>query len=76
MKEESSEQDIWWGPVKKPMTPDVSFTSICMRAYIAHFAPCFFLVQIAGVLRALEAKLSWDVEIGMLRHKLKYLNNL
>ncbi|KAB8206775.1 phosphoenolpyruvate carboxykinase-domain-containing protein [Aspergillus parasiticus] len=23
VKEESSEQDIWWGPVNKPMTPDV-----------------------------------------------------
>ena len=24
VKEESSEKDIWWGPVNKPMTPDVS----------------------------------------------------
>ena len=23
VKERSSEQDIWWGPVNKPMTPDV-----------------------------------------------------
>jgi hypothetical protein len=25
VKEPSSENDIWWGPVNKPMTPDVSF---------------------------------------------------
>lgn len=24
VKEESSENDVWWGPVNKPMTPDVS----------------------------------------------------
>lgn len=25
VKEDSSERDIWWGPVNKPMTPEVSF---------------------------------------------------
>ena len=24
VKEESSEKDVWWGPVNKPMTPEVS----------------------------------------------------
>jgi hypothetical protein len=24
VKEESSEKEVWWGPVNKPMTPDVS----------------------------------------------------
>lgn len=24
MKEEDSESDVWWGPVNKPMTPEVS----------------------------------------------------
>lgn len=24
VKEESSENEVWWGPVNKPMTPDVS----------------------------------------------------
>ena len=24
VKEEGSEKDVWWGPVNKPMTPDVS----------------------------------------------------
>jgi phosphoenolpyruvate carboxykinase (ATP) len=25
VQEPSSEKDIWWGPVNKPMTPEVSF---------------------------------------------------
>jgi ATP-dependent phosphoenolpyruvate carboxykinase len=24
VKEEGSEKDVWWGPVNKPMSPDVS----------------------------------------------------
>ena len=24
VQEESSEKDVWWGPVNKPMSPDVS----------------------------------------------------
>ena len=24
VKEEGSDSDVWWGPVNKPMTPDVS----------------------------------------------------
>ncbi|KAH0843999.1 hypothetical protein FOPE_09091 [Fonsecaea pedrosoi] len=27
VKEESSEKDVWWGPVNKPMTPEVSLLS-------------------------------------------------
>lgn len=34
VKEESSDKDIWWGPVNKPMTPEVSFT---LFAYVSHF---------------------------------------
>lgn len=26
VQEESSEKDVWWGPVNKPMTPQVSDT--------------------------------------------------
>lgn len=26
VKEESSEKDVWWGPVNKPMTPEVRST--------------------------------------------------
>ena len=28
VKEPSSENEVWWGPVNKPMTPDVSMSSI------------------------------------------------
>lgn len=36
VKEESSEKNVWWGPVNKPMTPEVSaqtpfFSSIPLR---------------------------------------------
>jgi phosphoenolpyruvate carboxykinase (ATP) len=27
VKEEGSENDVWWGPVNKPMSPDVSIPS-------------------------------------------------
>ena len=34
VKEESSEKDVWWGPVNKPMTTDVSFLCyIFLNAY-------------------------------------------
>lgn len=29
VKEPSSENDVWWGPVNKPMSPDVSLTVSC-----------------------------------------------
>ena len=28
VEEDSSKDDVWWGPVNKPMTPDVSFVSL------------------------------------------------
>ena len=28
VKEEGSDKDVWWGPVNKPMSTDVSYTSI------------------------------------------------
>lgn len=30
VKEESSENDVWWGPVNKPMTTDVSSLSLLL----------------------------------------------
>ena len=40
MKEESSEKDVWWGPVNKPMTPDVSLKlSVTMQVPIPCFLP-------------------------------------
>jgi phosphoenolpyruvate carboxykinase (ATP) len=40
VKEEGSEKDVWWGPVNKPMSPEVSFTTLSpIRAFempIAH----------------------------------------
>jgi ATP-dependent phosphoenolpyruvate carboxykinase len=29
VKEEGSEKDVWWGPVNKPMSPDVSSEELC-----------------------------------------------
>lgn len=34
VKEPSSENDVWWGPVNKPMSPDVSILCLCP------FYPC------------------------------------
>ena len=32
VKEEGSEKDVWWGPVNKPMMPDVRTTALlCLR---------------------------------------------
>ena len=31
VKEPSSENEVWWGPVNKPMTPDVSISSVCTK---------------------------------------------
>ena len=30
VKEEGSEKDIWWGPVNKPMSPQVSARPCCL----------------------------------------------
>ena len=30
VKEENSEKDIWWGPVNKPMSPQVSAMPFCL----------------------------------------------
>ncbi len=31
VKEESSEKDVWWGPVNKPMSPEVSLLCVIPR---------------------------------------------
>ena len=33
VEEDSSKKDVWWGPVNKPMTPDVS-------AFVRYFFSC------------------------------------
>ena len=33
VKEESSEKEVWWGPVNKPMTPEVCAHVICFSNY-------------------------------------------
>lgn len=51
VKEESSEKDVWWGPVNKPMTPDVrcpllrspcglhcAIKAHCQSLALAHFS--------------------------------------
>lgn len=56
VKEESSEKDIWWGPVNKPMTPEVSDPSPFQiahsplyRAFFSVVAPCSgFLAALPG----------------------------
>ena len=32
VKEEGSEKEVWWGPVNKPMTPDVGSAALSGRA--------------------------------------------
>lgn len=38
VKEESSENDVWWGPVNKPMTTDVSFLCYIFFAHALSLA--------------------------------------
>jgi len=42
VKEPSSEEDIWWGPVNKPMSTDVSCLEPRFRACVALFFFYFF----------------------------------
>lgn len=47
VKEPSSEKDVWWGPVNKPMTPEVSllFSSFKISRHLLRAAPhwhCLF----------------------------------
>lgn len=45
VKEESSESDVWWGPVNKPMTPDVSdLLPAAMRDFL-HGIPVACVVE-------------------------------
>lgn len=43
VKEPSSENDIWWGPVNKPMSPDVSTFSGHDEISFLHFIPVSLL---------------------------------
>jgi hypothetical protein len=40
VKEESSEKDVWWGPVNKPMSPEVSRTTLQLSSFLLS---CFHL---------------------------------
>lgn len=56
VKEESSEKDIWWGPVNKPMSPDVSLSyitsiHIICFALVAANLPCICMEEMAGTRR-------------------------
>lgn len=44
VKEESSEKDVWWGPVNKPMTTDVSFVTFPCPCTL----PCVAAVKLSG----------------------------
>ena len=35
VKEKGSEKDVWWGPVNKPMTPEVSRCSVILSKFIS-----------------------------------------
>ncbi|KAK8922056.1 Phosphoenolpyruvate carboxykinase (ATP) [Metarhizium anisopliae] len=50
VQEPSSENDIWWGPVNKPMSTEVS-----CAAPVLVSAACFYVVHAAGMLCRLRA---------------------
>ncbi len=37
VQEEGSEKDIWWGPVNKPMSTQVSEASACLALHHEHY---------------------------------------
>lgn len=49
VKEEGSEKDIWWGPVNKPMTPEVSRSNVllAMPKCLRHRTP-MTTMQLSG----------------------------
>jgi ATP-dependent phosphoenolpyruvate carboxykinase len=51
VKEESSEKDVWWGPVNKAMTPDVSSHVITAENACRGRFPAFSTKQALGVSR-------------------------
>jgi ATP-dependent phosphoenolpyruvate carboxykinase len=39
VKEPGSEKDIWWGPVNKPMSPEVSPREALLHMFLHNFIP-------------------------------------
>ena len=64
VKEEGSEKDVWWGPVNKPMTPEVSVCLVLLPDLQILHTTYVFGHRI-GLHEAFRAKHAWPVQLRL-----------
>lgn len=64
VKEEGSEKEVWWGPVNKPMSPEVSV----QRRPRRHLLPLFRQISPSSNSRMCFALAGWDAANVMPTH--------